>query len=207
MVFVNETGYMAAGDGYSVQNYITADRGQSWTQCGAPWRLSELAPISAVWFLGPRKGWITVADYDERELPITGGVARTTDGGCTWKTLWRDAEGEGEHLAKIQFIDDSYGWLTASYSRLLETHDGGVHWKPVAIPKKWMNLEGSYLVDRSRGWIIGSAADGLALYYTSDGGKHWTSVSQADFLARGGLAREIPPLWGHAFLARIRLLP
>jgi photosystem II stability/assembly factor-like uncharacterized protein len=205
MTFEKGAGWMAAGNSKSVQDYVTADRGQNWTQCGAPWRLSELAPLSAVSFISPRTGWITVANYNQRELPLIGGVAKTTDGGCTWETLWRDTKSQGENLTGIQFVDESFGWLTAMYDRLLETRDGGRHWNPVRMPREWINLESTYLVDRTHGWIIGSSIRGLALYYTSDDGKHWTSVSKEDFIARRGLATEIPPLWGAAFLARIQL--
>jgi len=204
MTFEKGAGWMAAGNGQSVQNYVTADRGQDWTQCGIPWRLSDLAPLSAVSFIRPRTGWITVAKYNQRELPLIGGVAKTTDGGCTWETLWRDTKAQGENLAGIQFVDDSFGCLSETYGRLLETQDGGRHWKPVRMPREWINLEDSYLVDRIHGWIIGSSVSGLALYYTSDDAKDWTSVSKEDFMARRGLAAGIPPQWGAAFLARIR---
>jgi len=207
ITFINERGWMAAGDGQSVRNYVTENGGQNWVPCGAPWRPSELAPGSGASFLGPQKGWITVAKSDRLERPFAGGVAKTTDGGCTWKVVWRQAPGHWENLTGIQFVDDNFGWLTATYGRLLLTDDGGLHWKAVSMPAEWLNLEGSYLIDRTHGWIIGSAPRGLALYYTSDGGRYWTPVSQADFLARQGLAREIPPLWGAAFLARIQLGP
>jgi photosystem II stability/assembly factor-like uncharacterized protein len=204
MAFVGDSGWLAAGDGHSVQNYRTEDLGQTWNQCGSSWELSRVAPWSSASFLDARNGWITVGSYNDRELPYLGGVARTMDGGCTWKILWRDSDDPGENMGDIRFVDNSFGWLFTYYGRLLETRDGGTHWSPVALPEPDF-LQSAYLVSRSRGWIIEGTNEGPVLHYTTDAGAHWHSVSNEDIRANRGMAREIPVAWGQALLLSFQL--
>lgn len=204
ITFFKGHGWLGAGDERLVRNYVTSDDGNTWAECGAPWRLSEVAPFNAGMFIDARTGWITVARYDERRRVINSGVARTTDGGCTWETLWWQRPGSVERLGEVQFTDRSFGWLTMiSSGALLSTENGGEHWGIVGTPE-WIKLWSSYLLDQRHGWILGNTADGPALYTTSDSGRHWTSVSFDDFLAGRRLGREVPPLWGDAFLAKAR---
>lgn len=201
--FTGNTGWMAVTDNDPlVRNYVTRDVGRTWTECGHTWNMTNVAPGGAASFIDERNGWITIETLDELRRPSLGGVARTEDGGCTWKTLWRDRADPGENLAGIQFVDKEFGWLFARYGGLLRTSDGGHHWRPVILPP--MMLESMYLVRRTRGWVLGSSSSGLALYETDDGGMHWNSVSSSDLRHGRGLAAEIPTRWGAAFLAKVR---
>jgi len=131
--------------------------------------------------------------------PIVGGIARTADGGCTWKVLWRNTRGKGENLTELQFVDQNFGWLTASYERLQKTTDGGLHWNPVVLPEGFGMLESAYLASRTSGWIAGATAQGPAVYQTADGGRHWRKVPESE-LRQG---RGVPPAWGYAFLLKL----
>jgi photosystem II stability/assembly factor-like uncharacterized protein len=198
MAFVGNRGWLAAGGAQSVQNYRTEDLGQTWNQCGSLWDLSQVGPWGSASFLDARNGWITVGSYGERGLPYRGGVARTADGGCTWKILWREPRPSGG-MGDIRFVDNSFGWVIASFGTLLRTRDGGTHWSPVALPEPDF-LQSAYLVSRSRGWIMGGTNEGSVLYYTTDAGAHWHSVSDEDIRANRGMAREIPVGWGEALV-------
>lgn len=203
IAFVGSSGWLAADDGHSVRNYRTEDLGQTWRQCGPLWEPSEVAPWASAFFLDPKNGWMTVGSFDNRRRPYGGGVARTTDGGCTWRVLWRDDDA-AENLGDIQFLDAAFGWLFASHGRLLETRDGGLHWKPLPLPTLW-SIESAYLVSRTRGWAVGGAEHGSGFYMTSDGGEHWLSVSDAEVRENRGAAREIPVKWAGGFLRRLHL--
>jgi len=60
------------------------------------------------------------------------GLARSADGGQTWQTVLRGAQG---HLAHLTFLANGAGWagsVNATY--LLSTDDGGIHWQPRDAP-------------------------------------------------------------------------
>jgi photosystem II stability/assembly factor-like uncharacterized protein len=198
--FTGKTGWMAVEDEPFVQNYVTRDLGRTWTECGG-WNMTNVAPAGAASFIDERNGWITIATFDQLRRPSLGGVARTEDGGCTWKILWRDHAYPGDNLMGIQFVDKEFGWLFALDGGLWRTTDGGHYWRPVILPP--MMLESMYLVSRTRGWVLGGSPSGLALYETDDGGVHWNSVSSSDLRHGRGLAAEIPARWGEAFLSKV----
>ena len=206
ITFAGEHGWMAVGDDRAVANYVSPDLGRTWTRCGSSWSLLEVAPLESASFIDAKHGWITIAQYDRLARPLAVGVARTTDGGCAWETLWWDSDRRGNSLAGIQFIDQTFGWLFADHGRLLQTEDGGKTWHRVVLPKPRFNLESAYLVDKKTGWILGSPAAGSTLYYTSDAGETWISVPDLDIRDNRGAAHTIPPLWGDMFLARTRFI-
>jgi len=203
LALIGKAGWIVAGDSHSSWNYTTTDSGQNWSRCGPPWDYSLVGPFGSASFIDAQTGWMTVTNYDRIGRPLVGGVARTADGGCKWDIVWRDTVHPADNLTGIQFVDKDYGWLTASYSRLLQTSDGGSHWHSVALPS--VLIESSYLVSKTRGWILGGSDTGSGLYYTSDGGKQWISVSETDLRENQGMAQEIPPSWGAAFLMRLHL--
>jgi photosystem II stability/assembly factor-like uncharacterized protein len=199
--FSGTHGWIAVGDDRSTRNYITQDLGATWTQCGMDWDLLRMGPFSRVSFVDDRNGWISVAKFDSLRRPLATGVARTEDGGCIWKILWWDPV-RWEKLFEIHFVDRSFGWMGADREKLLETRDGGLHWKSIRLPRSDFYLEGLHLIDRQRGWVLGSPPPGL--YYTADGGTHWHVVSDSDLRQNLGGSRQIPPSWGDGLLVKLR---
>jgi len=206
MFLAGGSGWLAAGRGGAVLNYTSSDDGRSWRECGAPWEPTKVAPLGSASFVDAMNGWITVASFTARGLPNLGGVARTSDGGCTWRVLWWDSEnvGESERLREVQFVDANRGWLSASYGRLFETADGGKTWKAVALPQN-LRLESAYREDLRMGWILGSGTNGSGFYYTKDGGENWQGVLAREIRKDEGLARDIPKKWGAGFLRVLAL--
>lgn len=204
--FVAENGWMAVSNNerfsHHVSNYTTSDLGQSWKTCGATWDSSTVSPLSSASFIDKGDGWITVARFDQFERPSHVGVAKTSDGGCTWKVVWWDSEEfQGENLSGIQFVDKENGWLFSSHGRLLETSDSGDHWRPVPLPTPHYNLESAYLAGKGKGWVLGSSMGGLSISFTSDGGQHWKALPNTG--ENQSTASEPPYSWGDAFFARL----
>jgi len=204
VALIGDDGWLAAGDGKSVRNYTTKDAGRTWKQCGPPWEPSEAAPLSSASFLDSTHGWATIGSFNKRDLPYLGGVAKTLDGGCTWKVIWRDSDNPGENLGDIRFVNANIGWLFSYYGKLLETMDGGAHWRTVQLPDD-IRLEGAYLESPAKGWVLGSAAGSSGIYYTSDGGVQWHPIPVAEIRNNSGAAREIPPKWSSGFLRILQL--
>jgi len=198
--FQAEHGWMGVRGKTDYRNYVSDDGGRNWRECGIPWNPRSVAPWNSASFIDARNGWATVARYDARGLPFFGGVARTADGGCSWKVVWRSSGYIASKLRAIQFVDIDNGWALGTYAGLLRTIDGGHHWRRVTIPL--LMLEGMYLETPSRGWILGSSEAGGVVYGTDDAGKHWTLISERDFVRGTGLAARLPARWGEAFIAR-----
>jgi len=201
-------GWMAVGDDHTVRNYVTRDLGQTWSRCGSEWQTGTVAPFGSVSLFDDKKGWITVARFDPQARPLMQGVARTEDGGCTWKVAWWDTSKSGENWGPIYFVDTSFGWLlSATYARVLKTSDGGLGWEEVGLPADRYQVQSGYPVDRTHGWILGNFTgqpdNASGILFTPDGGNHWQSVSKADLHNDSGLARQIPLYWGDGFLMKL----
>ena len=162
-----------------------------------PSAVSSGLPTRSPFFLDARTGWITVATYDEFHRPAEEGIAKTEDGGCTWKTLWWDPTPE-ERLLTAQFVDKSFGWVGGIRGRLLETRDSGLHWQGILLPGPEFYLEDFYLLDRKRGWVLGNFQS--TFYYTLDAGEHWQIVGKSDLVEDQGAAHGIPAAWGAGLL-------
>ena len=200
-----KTGWMGVGNQNDVRNYVTNDHGQSWSECGQPWNVQEMAPLSSVSFIDEKTGWLTVARYDSIGRPNAYGVAQTEDGGCTWHTIWRDPE--PNLLSEIHFVDKSFGWLISDAGSLRKTFDGGETWQNVSLPSSTC-LRSGYVADRLHGWIYGDFTHqreqkDSGVFLTFDGGGHWTSVSNTDLRFNRKAARRIPSTWGTGFLIKI----
>lgn len=217
MTFSGFRGWMAVGEreGHLVRNVVSTDAGLSWQQCGKEWNRRVVAPgpWGGVSFVEGGRGWLIVAQYDEHDRSGRRGVATTADGGCTWKVIWWNPQ--GDNLATIQFVDSRHGWLASSgYERLLETSDGGVHWRTVAPPYREVArefyYENVYMMAPGRGWVFGNPGGLLpdtesGIFFTTDGGRHWQSLSIVDICENRGLARDLPWSWGKGFLVRASL--
>lgn len=199
--FYRSHGWVAVSDGRSVRNYVSEDLGKTWAHCGSEWKLPEDAPFSSISLVDEHTGWITIASYDGQTRPVDQGVAKTEDGGCTWKLLWWDPVPQ-PRLFGIQFIDKAFGWVGEDRGNLLETRDGGLRWRAILLPGPGFYLQSFHLVDRKKAWVLGNYY--RSLYFTLDGGAHWQAVSESDLRENRGAAREIPASWGEGLLTKIR---
>ena len=145
-----------------------------------PWQVIELetdAEFRDIFFLDAQNGWMV----GEVGISVPGGiVARTTDGGLTWKyktgvvgKRWRT---HSVDLNAVHFTDLQHGIIAAEAGTILRTTDGGDTWKvvPPTGPVYAQNKDISF-VDALNGWIIGRQG----VQYTEDGGETWQRVDEA----------------------------
>jgi photosystem II stability/assembly factor-like uncharacterized protein len=98
-----------------------------------------------------------------------GSIAKTVDGGISWKYL--DSVGIGD-LRAVHFINLQEGWIVGKSNILMKTTDGGGTWNAVAtgLPNNYINLHDIAFSDNLNGIIVGS--NGILLR-TTDGGQTW----------------------------------
>jgi hypothetical protein len=89
-------------------------------------------PLETVWklhFPSPTVGYGSVQGYDPAVAQKF--VAKTTDGGRTWRELPLVADAAWRSFG-IGFADERWGWVGGAGGGL-ETRDGGASWAPVAF--------------------------------------------------------------------------
>jgi hypothetical protein len=80
---------MAVGDDRNFRSYVTDNFGKTWRSCGDEHPNSDGAPMGSASFVDRMTGWTTFAKLNSRALAIPPqGVAKTTDGGCSWTPVW-----------------------------------------------------------------------------------------------------------------------
>jgi hypothetical protein len=105
-------GFIQEGSHHQPVSVVTSDG-------GAHWQLMDLkeAPVS-LFFLHENLGWMVT----------TRGLWQTTEVGKSW----RKVPGLPSDMLRVYFMDENNGLAAGAKKKVLETHDGGAHWKPVA---------------------------------------------------------------------------
>jgi hypothetical protein len=152
------------------QVLLTKDGGSTFTAAPAPVP-SGLARTA--YFRDATQGWVAATDG------ATITVARTTDGGATWKTSTVESS-EPIGSLSVGFGDATDGALVAkvqtspafSRAHLFGTADSGATWQEKSAP-----VAGPVTVDADgRLWLAGGVL-GNELYTSSDHGTKWTQPS------------------------------
>jgi photosystem II stability/assembly factor-like uncharacterized protein len=188
----------------SLSYYKSRDAGETWQKCGES-PISGIMPSGGMSFVSETTAFSPGALFNERQLPGRNGIVRTDDGGCHWRLLsWYD----GDRVARLTFADSSAGWLLpADPDPIARTLDGGFHWKQLKRPVADFNPYSAYLQDRHSGWLFGFSAllraDESGMYFTSDLGNTWQSISKTDLRLNRGFARGIPLTWPEGYFVKI----
>ena len=130
------------------------------------------------------RGLSVVSDNVVWASGSNGTVAKSIDGGNTWKWLtvkgfekndFRDIEAFDENIAIIMAVD--------SPAYILKTIDGGTTWKIVYENHiKGMFLDALDFYDDKNGVVIGDPIDNkIFLAFTSDGGNSWNEKYDYNF--------------------------
>jgi len=174
-------------------SFITEDEGWAVTNLGAiyhtvdggvTWALQDFASgyfMSDIQFVTPDSGWV-VGGF------LSTPYQRTVDGGKTWMAdSW-----DGRTYQRIQMVDSRLGWrigycplLSSGCWGVIErTTDGGVTWTEqelVPNPPDFSRFYSISMVNKNRGWVVGSAPPGMPLLYKTVSG----GVTTVDDNSRG----------------------
>ena len=136
------TGFLCAGSDAAVEKshaliLKTKDGGETWTKV-----YESTRPFEDVWkcsFPSEKVGYATVQSYDEDA--VAGGdvgstqryVAKTVDGGDTWRELPLVNDGATREFG-IGFLDEDVGWVGAVPGGF-QTLDGGATWTRAEMGK------------------------------------------------------------------------
>jgi photosystem II stability/assembly factor-like uncharacterized protein len=157
---------------------VHAGRATRWVACAATLAALctlDVREVAAAPRNGPR---ITDNLYDVKFVTPTDGwavgafgtIARTKDGGNTWRP---QVSHTFEHLYGVDFSDTLNGWIAGRSGLALHTTDGGDTWQaqPTGSERHFFKVQA---IDKQRAWLVG---DWGAMFATHDGGKTWENHS------------------------------
>ncbi len=157
----------------------TTDGGSTWSRQNCPnsWLTIYPGHLRQVSFTNLNHGW---ASGD------SGMLIRTTNGGANWTAIYTFfGDLTRTNINRLQFVDDSTGWIIAD-DNLQQSTDGGITWNEVVShygqdPIKFFN--------RNLGWSWEPGFDTSHFRKTTNGGRTWVNLSSAvhrnilDFIA------------------------
>ncbi len=128
----------------------------------------------------------TVVDFDmidattARAITQDGLVYTTNDRGANWQQsgplfTW-------DIVSDVDMFDDTYGIIVGVNGTFLVTDDGGTTWGGRGTGTSW-NITGIAFEDAQHGWY----ASDEGIFYTQDGGQHWTLRHSEDPCGGGPL--------------------
>lgn len=131
--------------------------------------------LRGVSFVDANTGWI-VGD--------NGTILHTKDGGNTFE-LQGDGEDKTNHRG-VFFLDNGRGWIVGDGGDMHRTTNGGATWEK-SDAGTTANLKVVRFSDANNGFAV---ADGGAVLNSKDGGATWQSLSIADGIQDGVIARR-----------------
>ena len=105
---------------------MTEDGGKTWKK-----KFESKRPYELTWkasFPSRKVGYVTLQNYDPDKSITQRFVAKTTDGGKSWKEIPLVNDKEAQEFG-IGFLDEKTGWV-GGYKTGYETTDGGKTWTP-----------------------------------------------------------------------------
>jgi len=158
-------------------NYVTRTTGRSWQACGE----GDNGPGN-VHFVTAEFAWGIGSERDPRLPPSApqGTVMQTTDGGCTWNTVWRGNEMKQDRFIDIASTSRTDVWVTGVYTgSLFHSADGGKTWRVVAIPGVSSHAAYVYFLNSRQGWILFyDGIEGAEIAHTINGADTWTVLTR-----------------------------
>lgn len=110
-------------------------------------------------------GYDTENEFGQSELRSV--IQYTTNGGRRWQ--FQDID-YPIRLNSLFFVDDSHGWIPATYGVILHTTDAGESWT-VQESNVFEELRSIHFIDSQNGWAVGHEG---TITRTTDGGNTWT---------------------------------
>ncbi|MHC4914004.1 MAG: WD40/YVTN/BNR-like repeat-containing protein [Planctomycetota bacterium] len=109
---------------------------------------------------------------DPLYLRKTTRLARTTDGGRTWRPMKHPEIGPRGQLTGISFADAKSGWACGSGGILLHTADGGEAWTKQESGTE-APIRDVFALSAKECWAVGYKG---TILHTADGGASWKKV-------------------------------
>jgi len=131
-MFTPREGFLCAGSDMAVEKshaliLYTRDGGQTWQK-----RYQSTRPFEITWkqsWPSRKVGYVTVQSYNPDTLVTQRYVAKTTNGGKTWKEIALVNNAKVREFG-VGFADDQTGWVGAA-PHGFGTRDGGRTWEKV----------------------------------------------------------------------------
>ncbi len=150
----------------------------------------------------PKVVWVgTGESWVRNSVSVGDGIYKSTDGGENWTNAGLK---DSEHIAKI-LVDPKDGntvyacatghlWNDNNERGVYKTTDGGKSWNKVLAGKNgstgcamlgmsWLDPKTLYAAMwdfRRQGWTFRSGGEGSGLFKSTDGGEHWTELTDAN---------------------------
>lgn len=149
--------------------YHTADGGHSWrTQQetligGEVFDALDIPSFFGVHFADPSNGIATA---------LEGRIARTRDGGATWKyDEWDLKFPIADPLTRPYLFPDATGWAVGVAGEVARQTEANGPWRRASLGMEVLTwLSGMDWLDRQNGWIVGGYG---TILHTTDGGASW----------------------------------
>jgi len=159
---------------------------------GASFRLSQPSPTTvpgqkiprSLRYVGTLDAIASPADGHFVVVGAQSAIWKSDDGGLSWKYIVPPLRGD---FYGVAFSSPLVGWISGDDGVLLNSVDGGDHWKRVAVPVKDFFLQSISFPDPVHGFVAGEKGIVLA---TSDGGITWKRL----------VVPTVQNLYGIAFL-------
>ncbi len=153
---------------------------------GRTWSRRSTEDLKQVSFVSADEGWGVGNVFANGQR-----LARTSDGGRTWKRLVVPCPRETPFATDVSFVSSARGWLLCTGEgaagnegrAIMETTDGGATWNMVAEAAQGPAPSGLttsgyptgiFFLDDGRGWMWAERGVGIAT--TMDGGRSWLVV-------------------------------
>lgn len=176
--FSANLGFILSGDNtdnYKYHLLKSTDGGKKWKEVEietATWNRSD----NAIYFVNSKLGFL---------VNSMGGIAKSTDGGETWRYL---TDPKTYFYSKLLFVGDGLGFMVGEGGSISKTTDSGNSWKTKYADTKLWNTDVSFPTDRV-GYVSARHADfGInegSVLKSIDGGANWSVILETDFHVNG----------------------
>ncbi len=160
----NQTGWIVTLDSIIVLK--TTDGGAHWFEQPNPVAARKFFDITCRDSL---KAWT---------CGILGEITHSSNGGQTWV---HQIQGLAKYATRIEFIDDTLGWVVCGDGVVGRTTDGGSYWEQIFTPYAQAEFYGLSFINAYEGWIVSGWPDSLdivqgMIIHTTNGGFNWDSL-------------------------------